>query len=45
MKTALDQLALLGGEALFPEALHVGRPNCPDQALFMQHVDDIWQSG
>jgi dTDP-4-amino-4,6-dideoxygalactose transaminase len=43
-KTSVQDLALFGGKPLFAEPLHVGRPNRPDKAVFMQHADDIWES-
>lgn len=44
MKTAVNQLAILGGDPLFTEALHVGRPNRPSKAAFFAHAEEIWES-
>lgn len=40
-KTSVQDLALFGGKPLFAEPLHVGRPNRPGKAVFMQHANDI----
>lgn len=44
MKKSINELGVLGGAPLFSTPLHVGRPNRPDKATFMQHADDIWES-
>jgi dTDP-4-amino-4,6-dideoxygalactose transaminase len=38
MKT-INQLALLGGTPAFAQPLHVGRPNIPDRARFLERVN------
>jgi dTDP-4-amino-4,6-dideoxygalactose transaminase len=38
------RLAILGGEPLFPQPLHVGRPNIGSRAQFMDHVNRIFDS-
>lgn len=40
-KTSFTDLALLGGAPLFPEPLHVGRPNIGDREAFLTRVGDI----
>jgi dTDP-4-amino-4,6-dideoxygalactose transaminase len=45
MKRDIHTLAILGGKPLFDQPLHVGKPNIPDKAAFMQQVDEIWESG
>lgn len=40
-KSSLDDLALLGGTAAFPEPLHVGRPNIGDRAALLGRINDI----
>lgn len=40
-QTAVGQLAVLGGQPTFGEALHVGRPNIGNRQKFAQRVDDI----
>lgn len=37
-KRSLSDLAILGGPALFPEPLHVGRPNIGDRARFFERL-------
>ncbi len=44
MKSTVQDLALFGGQPMFAEPLHVGRPNRPDKQAFFQHADDIWES-
>lgn len=44
IKPSVQDLAYFGGKPLFAEPMHVGRPNRPDKAQFMQHADDIWES-
>jgi dTDP-4-amino-4,6-dideoxygalactose transaminase len=34
-------LALLGGEPLFPDLLHVGRPNLGDRATFLARIEGV----
>ena len=41
MKNSVDSLALFGGTPLFPEKLHVGRPNIGDRAALMARIDTI----
>lgn len=43
MKTTLShrELAILGGEPLFKEPLHVGRPNVLERELFLKRVEEI----
>lgn len=40
-KTTLDELAIFGGEPVFGETLHVGRPNLGDRTAFMARVNDM----
>lgn len=44
VKKSINELGVLGGAPLFSAPLHVGRPNRPNKAVFMQHADDIWES-
>ncbi|MBK8102681.1 MAG: DegT/DnrJ/EryC1/StrS family aminotransferase [Cellvibrionales bacterium] len=44
VKQSVDDLHIFGGKPRFTQPLHVGRPNRPDKAVFMQHADDIWES-
>lgn len=37
-KTAISQLAKLGGKPMFPEKLHVGRPNIGDNEKLMSRI-------
>jgi dTDP-4-amino-4,6-dideoxygalactose transaminase len=39
-KARLDDLALFGGEPVFGETLHVGRPNLGDRAVFLARLED-----
>ncbi len=39
--TTARRLALLGGEPLFSEKLHVGRPNIGDRARLMERIEDL----
>lgn len=39
------QLALLGGEPLFSDVLHVGRPNVGDRTAFMHRMEEIFDGG
>jgi dTDP-4-amino-4,6-dideoxygalactose transaminase len=41
-KKRLDDLAVLGGEPLVPEALHVGRPNIADRGRFLARVKEMF---
>lgn len=45
-KTSLEELAVLGGPALFAGELHVGRPNIGDRARLMARIeamlDSLW---
>lgn len=38
-KVGLDDLAILGGPAAFPEPLHVNRPNVGDRQIFTDYVN------
>lgn len=40
MKTAVEQLAVLGGEPAFAEPLHVGRPNVGDRAAILNGIGE-----
>ena len=40
-KPATEELALLGGEPTFADALHVGRPNIGNRKKFQERVADI----
>jgi dTDP-4-amino-4,6-dideoxygalactose transaminase len=44
MKKKLSDLALLGGASLFPEKLHVGRPNLCDRDKIHQALDRIFDN-
>ncbi len=44
VKNTVDDLHIYGGAPAFAAPLHVGRPNRPDKAVFMQHADEIWES-
>jgi len=39
-----DSLAIFGGAPLFPEPLHIGRPNVGDREALVAHLDDILES-
>lgn len=41
-KRSIDELAIFGGQPLFAEVLHVGRPNIGDRQRFAARVDDIF---
>jgi dTDP-4-amino-4,6-dideoxygalactose transaminase len=41
VKFGIDELAVFGGQPLFPEALHVGRPNIGNRANFAARMSDI----
>jgi dTDP-4-amino-4,6-dideoxygalactose transaminase len=41
MKNSLNDLAIMGGKALFDRELHVGCPNTGDRDRFMARVNDI----
>ena len=41
VKAGIEELALFGGEPLFGEALHVGRPNIGNRQAFESRVADI----
>lgn len=43
-KTKFNQLAIFGEAPAFSEPLHVGRPNVPDQEVFLERVVDILES-
>ena len=40
-KRSPRDLAILGGEAAFPDLLHVGRPNLPARERFLARVEDL----
>ncbi len=40
-KKSVDDLAIFGGEPLYVEPLHVGRPNIVDREKFLQRVNDL----
>jgi dTDP-4-amino-4,6-dideoxygalactose transaminase len=40
-KAQLEELAILGGAAAFPEPLHVGRPNLGDRSALHARIDGI----
>lgn len=40
--TTLDQLALWSGHPIFPEALHVGRPNLGDRDRFLRSMEGVF---
>lgn len=40
-KQEIRDLAILGGEPEFSEALHVGRPNIGERAAFLRRINDI----
>ena len=40
MKQKLADLAILGGVPLFPEKLHVGRPNIGNRARFIARINE-----
>ena len=40
-KTKIQNLAILGGEPAFSEALHVGRPNIGDRDRLLQRINDM----
>ena len=44
-RPAPSALALLGAEPAFAETLHVGRPNMPDRAAFLDRVGAVLDSG
>ncbi|MEZ5494464.1 MAG: DegT/DnrJ/EryC1/StrS family aminotransferase [Pseudomonadales bacterium] len=44
VKQSVGDLHIFGGKSLFAYPLHVGRPNRPDKAVFMQYADEIWES-
>lgn len=44
IKSRWEELAIFGGEPAFSEPLHVGRPNLPDKAAFLQTIDKIWDT-
>lgn len=41
VKSQPSDLAVLGGEPTFAEAVHVGRPNVPDRTLLLERFNDI----
>jgi len=43
-KERVEQLSIFGAPPLFPEELHVGRPNLGDRARFMARIEDIFDS-
>lgn len=40
-KVLVNDLALFGGPPLFQHYLHVGRPNIPEKARFLERVNDV----
>jgi dTDP-4-amino-4,6-dideoxygalactose transaminase len=40
-KKSVNELAIFGGEPLYLEPLHVGRPNLMDREKFLQRVNDL----
>ncbi len=40
-KSTLDDLAVFGGQPLFDETLHVGRPNVGDRAAFLRRIEEM----
>ena len=40
-KTNIKELALFGGQPIFDEILHVGRPNIGDRQRFLDRIDDM----
>lgn len=43
-RKSIDELAVFGGEPLFPESIHVGRPFISNRSAFMRRVDAILDS-
>ncbi len=41
MKTAVGQLAIAGGEAMFRDVIHVGRPNIGNRQRLMERINDL----
>lgn len=41
MKTAVEELGIAGGEAMFREIIHVGRPNIGDRQRLWQRINDL----
>jgi dTDP-4-amino-4,6-dideoxygalactose transaminase len=41
MKSTIDDLAIFGGAPVFPEKLHVGRPNLGDRQRLLDRINDI----
>ena len=44
IKKNIDELAIMGGPSLFPNKLHVGRPNIGDIKTFHGRVDKIFEN-
>jgi dTDP-4-amino-4,6-dideoxygalactose transaminase len=40
-KTAVADLAIAGGEPMFPEVVHVGRPNIGDRQRLLERINDL----
>lgn len=45
MKQTVDDLALFGGPAEFPQPLYVGRPGIGDRARFLERLNGVLDSG
>jgi dTDP-4-amino-4,6-dideoxygalactose transaminase len=41
----LEQFAVMGGTPLFPQPLHVGRPNIPDKKAVLKRIEDSLERG
>ncbi len=41
-KNKIDELALFGGQPIFDEILHVGRPNIGDRERFLDRINDMF---
>jgi len=44
-KNSISDLALFGGQPLFDETLHVGKPNIGSRERFMERMDDLLDRG
>jgi dTDP-4-amino-4,6-dideoxygalactose transaminase len=42
VKKDIGDLAIFGSKAVFDEPLHVGRPNLPDRAIFLERINEIF---
>jgi dTDP-4-amino-4,6-dideoxygalactose transaminase len=45
VKTAVEQLAVLGGTPMFEQPLHVGRPNIPDKEAVLARIGEALDRG